>query len=380
MNTVYLDNNATSMVAPEVVEAMNPFFKDLWGNPSSMHAFGGQVRHYVEEARAKVASLIGADPNEIIFTSCGSESNNMAIRGAVERTKKSSPIITTTVEHPAVSSICSYLSSRGHPLSLIECDTEGHINLDQLRGAISEDTAIVSVMWANNETGVVFSIDEIAHISQRVGILFHTDAVQAVGKIPIDVKKIPVDLLSLSGHKFHAPKGIGALYIRKGTKINPLIYGGHQESGMRAGTENVPYIVGLGCACELAAQSIVNENKKIRVLRDRLERGILSACPHVRINGDREHRMPNTSNMSFEYINANEIVARLDKVGIAVSAGAACSAGSLKLSHVMQAMGVPCAMARGTIRFSLSRYTTQEQIDYVLAHLPGIIEHLRNEG
>ncbi|MGA1825288.1 MAG: cysteine desulfurase NifS [bacterium] len=380
MKTIYLDNNATTMVSPEVVDAMNPFFNDLWGNPSSMHSFGGQVRSYVEEARAKVASLIGADPEEIIFTSCGSESDNMAIRGILESAGKPRHIITTVVEHPAVLSICSYLSSQGHRLSKLECDTQGHFDLNQFRECIANDTALVSVMWANNETGVVSPIEDMAQIAKEAGVMFHTDAVQAIGKISINVKQTPVDLLSLSGHKFHAPKGIGALYIKKGTKINPLIYGGHQESGMRAGTENVPYIVGLGCACERAAQSIENDTQRITALRDHLEAGILKACSHVRVNGDPKHRLPNTLNISFEHINANEIVHKLNDRGIAVSAGAACTAGSLKISHVMNAMGVPFPMARGTIRLSLSTYTTREEIDCVLEHLPRIINQLRDQN
>ncbi len=378
MRTVYLDNNATTRVAPEVIDAMRPFCDELWGNPSSMHTFGGQVRKHVDHAREQVATLIGADPSEIIFTSCGSESNNMAVRGKVEAVGGHPHIVTTRVEHPAVLAPCRYLESRGCPLTELGVDSTGQLDLDQLRDSITRDTAVVSIMWANNETGVVFPMEEIAEIVKSAGCVLHTDAVQAVGKLPIDVGTIPVDMLSLSGHKLHTPKGVGALYVRKGTRVNPLILGGHQEFGKRAGTENVPYIVGFGRACELAAENMDEEMTRVAAMRDRLEEGILESCPDVRVNGDRAHRLPNTSNVSFEYIEGEAILLSLDEIGICASSGSACTSGSLEPSHVMRAMGVPFTAAHGSIRFSLSRYNTDDDIDYVLDHLPRIIARLRD--
>lgn len=377
MSNVYLDNNATTMVAPEVIEAMRPFCEELWGNPSSVHTFGGQVRKHVEHARERVAALIGADPSEIVFTSCGSESNNMAVRGKVEAVGGHPHIVTTRVEHPAVLAPCRYLEGLGFPLTELGVDASGQIDLDQLRDAITRDTAIVSIMWANNETGVVFPIEEIVEIVKDAGCAFHTDAVQAVGKLPVDVNTLPIDMLSLSGHKLHTPKGVGALFVRKGTRVNPLILGGHQEGGKRAGTENVPYIVGLGRACDLAAESMDNEMARVAAMRDRLEAGIIEKCPDVRVNGDRDHRLPNTSNVSFEYIEGEAILLSLDEVGICASSGSACTSGSLEPSHVMRAMGVPFTAAHGSIRFSLSRYNTDADIDHVLDHLPKFIERLR---
>ena len=376
MKNVYLDNNATTMVAPEVTEAMMPFFHELWGNPSSMHAFGGQVKEYVEQARGQVASLIGADPTEIVFTSCGTESDNTALRGAVEAHGRRSHIITTRVEHPAVLSVCRYLASQGCTLTELAVDSQGRLDLDRLKEALTRDTAVVSIMWANNETGVIFPIDEIAEIVKRTGCLLHTDAVQAVGKLPIDVSKTPVGVLSLSGHKLHTPKGVGAVYIRKGTRVNPLLLGGHQERGKRAGTENVPYIVGLGRACELVGEHMKEETAGVAALRDRLEAGILEACPNATVNGDRQSRLPNTVNIGFEHIEGESIVLMLDDLGIAVSSGSACTSGSLEPSHVLRAMGVPFTCVQGSIRFSLSRYNTDEDIDYVLEHIPGIVQRL----
>ena len=377
MRNVYLDNNATTQVAPEVRDAMMPFFDELWGNPSSMHTFGGQVRKHVEEARERVAALIGAHPPEIVFTSCGSESNNMAIKGAVEVTGGRPHLITSRVEHAAVLAVCRYLESRGCALTEMPVDSEGRLDLDQLEDALAKSRAIVSIMWANNETGVLFPVAQIAEIVKRAGCIFHTDAVQGVGKIPVDVSKVPLDMLSLSGHKLHAPKGVGALYLRKGTKLNPLILGGHQEGGKRAGTENVPYIVGLGRACQLAAEHMADEVARVKALRDRLEEGILASSPDVRVNGDREHRLPNTLNVSFEFIEGESILLMLDEVGIAASSGSACTSGSLEPSHVMRAMGVPFTAAHGSIRFSLSRYNTGEDVDHVLENLPRIVKRLR---
>lgn len=377
MRTVYLDNNATTQLAPEVIEAMLPFFTELWGNPSSMHVFGGQVRQHVERARAQVAALIGADPSEIIFTSCGTESDNMAIRGAVEAASPAINVITTRVEHPAVLEPCRMLKEHGVPVIELEVDGKGQIRLDDLRLALSRGRAVVSLMWANNETGVIFPVAAVTEMVKAAGGIMHTDAVQAVGKLPIDLRHLPVDLLSLSGHKLHAPKGIGVLFIRRGTRIRPLLLGGHQEGGKRGGTENVPYIVGLGRACELARQALGDEMTRVAALRDRLQAGIQAACPDVLVNGDEVHRLPNTLNISFQYIEGESILYHLSDRGIAASSGSACTSGSLEPSHVIRAMGVPFMAAHGSIRFSLSRYNTAADIEYVLENLPPIIKKLR---
>lgn len=374
---IYLDNNATTQVAPEVREAMLPFFDRLWGNPSSMHTFGGQVAKHVDRAREQVAALVHADPSEIFFTSCGTESNNMAIRGVAEVADGRAHIVTTRVEHPAVLGPCRYLESRGCRLTELGVDSLGRLDMEQLAEALTNKTTVVSIMWANNETGVIFPIEHIAEMVKRAGCVFHVDGVQAAGKIPIDVSALPIDTLSMSGHKIHAPKGIGVVYIRKGTKINPLLLGGHQEHGRRAGTENVPYIVGVGRACELAVDTMRDETTRIEALRDRLEEGILARCPNAKVNGDREHRLPNTTNISFEYIEGEAILLMLDQYGIAASSGSACTSGALEPSHVMRAMGVPFTAAHGSIRFSLSRYTTDADIDTVLEHVPDIITRLR---
>ena len=376
MRNVYLDNNATTMVAPEVIEAMTPFFGELWGNPSSMHTFGGQIKKHVERARRQVASLIGADPAEIVFTGCGTESDNTAVKGAVDAHDGHSHIITTRVEHPAVLAVCRHLANHGCTLTELAVDSQGRLDLDELKDALTSDTAIVSIMWANNETGVIFPMDEIAEIVKQAGRLLHTDAIQAAGKIPINVSKTPVEMLSLSGHKLHAPKGVGALYIRRGTKVDPLLHGGHQEGGKRAGTENVPYIIGLGRACELASELVEEETVRISALRDRLESGILETCPGVTINGDRKHRLPNTLSVGFKYIEGESILLMMDDLGIAASSGSACASGSLEPSHVLRAMGVPFTSAHGSIRFSLSRYNTDEDIDCVLEHIPHIVKRL----
>lgn len=377
MKTVYMDNNATTCVAPEVRDAMLPFFDEYWGNPSSMHNFGGQVKKYIERAREQVAAFINADPSEIVFTSCGSESNNTAIRGAVESMGSWTRLITTRVEHHATLAPCHYLEDRGHPVIELDVDGEGALDMDELRKALAYRNAVVSIMWANNETGVLFPIQEIAETVKNAGAVIHTDAIQAVGKIPIDVSKTPVDMLSISGHKIHAPKGVGALYIRRGTKLNPLMLGGHQENGKRAGTENVPYIVGLGVACELAAKHLDDYNTRVRAMRDRLEKGLAESCPDTKINGNRENRVPNTTNIGFEYIEGEAILLLFDQVGIAASSGSACTSGALEPSHVLRAMGVPHTAVQGSIRFSLSRFNTDEDIDYTLEQVPPIIERLR---
>ena len=376
--TVYFDNNATTQVAPEVVEAMMPFFGELYGNPSSMHFFGGQVAKYVTTAREQVAAFLNCSPEEVYFTSCATESDNTAIRGTADWHGTSMKMITTAVEHPAVLQPARRLKALGHEVVELPVDSVGQIDLDQLRAALKGTrNALVSVMWANNETGVVFPIREVAEIAKEYGATMHTDAVQVAGKVKIDVQATPVDLLAISGHKFHAPKGIGALFVRRGTKIKPFMLGGHQESGRRAGTENVPYIVGLAKACELATAHMADEARDIAPLRDKLEAGILATCPDVRVNGDREHRLPNTLNVSFSYIEGEAIAYHLSDEGICISTGSACASGSLDPSHVIRAMGVPFTAVHGSIRFSLSRYNTMDEVDYVLEKLPPIIKNLR---
>ena len=378
MKTIYLDNNATTRVAPEVVEAMMPFFGALYGNASSMHSFGGQVRTHVERAREQVAALLGAEPSEIVFTSCGTESDNAALRGVAEAfAGRRHHVITTRVEHPAVLTVCRYLGNHGCRVTELPVDAEGMLDPQLLDDSLTDDTAIVSIMWANNETGVVFPIDRIADLCRRKGAVFHTDAVQAVGKIPIDLRRTPVDLLALSGHKLHAPKGVGVLYVRKGTRLSPFILGGHQEGGKRSGTENVPYIVGLGRAAELAAQYMKEEVTRVRALRDRLEAGILATCPDAHVNGKRDTRLPNTANVGFEFVEGESILLMLDEFGVCASSGSACTSGSLEPSHVLRAMGVPFTAAHGSIRFSLSRYNTQDEIDFVIERMPAIIHRLR---
>ncbi|OGW29978.1 MAG: cysteine desulfurase NifS, partial [Nitrospirae bacterium GWC2_42_7] len=327
MKAVYLDNNATTRIAPEVFEAMTPYLTELYGNPSSMHTFGGHLHRKIEDARGKVASLINADPSEMIFTSCGTESDNTAIMSAVESLPRKKHIITTKVEHPAVLNFCRYLARKGYRITYLPVDHEGKINLDEFSKAVDDDTAVVSIMHANNETGVIFPIQEIANFLKERKILFHTDAVQAVGKIPIDVNKIPLDMLTLSGHKLHAPKGIGALYVRKGTRFHPYIIGGHQEKGRRGGTENVASIIALGKAAELALKGQENEIKKLTRLRNKLESSLSKCCPDVRVNGDRINRLPNTTNISFEYVEGEAILLRLNEFGICASSGSACSSG-----------------------------------------------------
>ncbi len=379
MKNIYLDNNATTCVAPEVIKEMMPYFEELWGNPSSMHFFGGQVQQYIELARAQVAELIGAaDPSEIVFTSCGTESNNMAIYGVAEALGSGYKIITTRVEHPAILATCRHFKEHGHEVVEIGVDGNGRINLEELKKELSSGPAIVSTMWANNETGVIFPIDEICEIVKNAGGIFHTDAVQAVGKLSINVSETPVDMLSLSGHKIHAPKGIGAIYIRKGTKLKTFMTGGHQERGRRAGTENVPYIVGLGKACNMAKEFIASgQETTVAKLRDKLEQGILANCLDTTVNGDIAHRLPNTTNISFQYIEGESILYHLSDIGVAASSGSACTSGSLEPSHVIRAMGVPFTSAHGSTRFSLSRYTTEKEIDYVIENMPTIANRLR---
>lgn len=374
-----MDGNATTAVAPEVAEAMSPFFGPLYGNPSSMHAFGGQVSRHLEKAREEVAAFINADPCEIVFTSCATESDNTAIRSAAESLGTGATIITTAVEHPAVLRPCRRLKESGFRVVELPVDRLGRLDMGLLGKALNEacGKAFVSAMWANNETGVVFPVREIAALCREHGALFHTDAVQAAGKVRIDVRETPVDYLAISGHKFHAPKGVGALYVRRGAPLRPLLLGGHQESGRRAGTENVAFAAALAKACTLAADGLEAENARIAALRDRLEAGILAACPDSFVNGDRENRLSNTLNVAFPYIEGEAIAYRLSDLGICVSTGSACASGSLDPSHVMRAMGVPFIALHGSVRFSLTRYNTDADIDYVLEKLPPAIAALR---
>lgn len=375
---IYLDNNATTRVAVEVFEAMRPYLAEFYGNPSSAHTFGREMRRSVERAREQVAELLGArDRAEIVFTSCGSESDNWAIRGALQVQPHKRHIITTRVEHEAVRLLCEQLEKENYEVSWLDVDEEGLLNLQELRSALRTDTALVSMMLANNETGVLFPVEEAGRIvRENSEALFHVDGVQAVGKIPINLSETEIDLFALSGHKFHAPKGTGALYIRSGLNLPPFIIGGGQERGRRAGTESVPYIVGLGAACELAVNFSGQEN--IRRLRDKLQDAILSKIPNTHLNGtiERERRLPNTANISFEHIEGETILAHLDEAGVCVSTGSACNAESHVSSAVLRAMNVPYERAQGSIRFSLGRYNTESEIDYVLNLLPGIIEKL----
>ena len=377
--TIYFDNNATTRIAPEVKDVMTPFFGELYGNPSSMHAFGGQVAKYVDRAREEVAAFLNCSPEEVLFTSCATESDNSAIRGTADWFGKDLKVITTAVEHPAVLQPVRRLKAQGHQTVELPVNGVGQIDLEQLKAELKGTrNALVSVMWANNETGTLFPIAEVAEICREYGAIFHTDAVQVAGKIPVDVKKVPVDMLSMSGHKFHAPKGIGIFYVRKGTKVKPFMLGGHQEGGRRAGTENVPYIVGLAKACELARCGMAKEAELLTALRDKLEAGILATCPNVRVNGDTANRLPNTLNVSFEYIEGEAIAYHLSDLGICISTGSACASGSLDPSHVIRAMGVPFTAVHGSVRFSLSRYNTMEEVDYVLEKLPPVIKNLRD--
>jgi cysteine desulfurase len=377
MSTIYLDNNATTRIAPEVLEEMMPYLTDHYGNPSSMHTFGGRLHKKVEQARAKVAALLDASPEEIIFTSCGTESDNTAINSAVESVPRKKHVVTTRVEHPAVLNFCRHLGRKGYRVTYLPVSGTGQLDMEGLLRAVDEDTAVASIMYANNETGVIFPIAEIAAVLKDRGIHFHTDAVQAVGKVPVDVKKLGVDMLTLSGHKIHAPKGVGALYVRKGARFNPYIIGGHQERGRRAGTENVASIIGLGKAAELAMKYLDKEGAYLSLLRDKLERSLLECCPDVRVNGDRGKRLPNTTNISFEYVEGEAILLRLNEYEICASSGSACTSGSLEPSHVLRSMGVPFTAVHGSIRFSLSRYNTEEEINQVIEVMPGLIKELR---
>ncbi|MDD3294176.1 MAG: cysteine desulfurase NifS [Geobacteraceae bacterium] len=378
MKEIYADNNATTKVDEAVFEEMRPYFCELYGNPSSMHFFGGQVQKKVDEARMRTAELLGALPEEIVFTSCGTESDNAAIRSALETSPERRHIITTRVEHPAVLTLCRNLSKKGYRITELAVDGEGRLDLDELKRTVDEDTAVVSIMYANNETGVVFPIEEIGAIVKDKGAVFHTDAVQAVGKIPLDMASSSIDMLALSGHKLHAPKGIGALYVRKGMPFRPFLVGGHQERSRRAGTENTASIIALGKACQLAASHLDEENTRVKGLRDRLEGEILRLIPKVRVNGGAARRLPNTSSVAFEFVEGEAILLLLSEKGICASSGSACTSGSLEPSHVLRAMGVPFTCAHGSIRFSLSRFTTDADVDTIIRELPPIIQRLRD--
>jgi len=373
----YFDNNATTRVAPEVVDAMIPFLREFWGNPSSAYGFGAQVHKHVEDAREKVATLVGADPKEVVFTSCGTESNNSAIHSALVTTGKRH-VITTKVEHSANISFGAHLEKMGFEVTYLPVESDGSLDLHVLEQSIRPDTAIVSAMYANNETGVIFPIEEVAAICRSKGVLCHTDAVQVPGKLPIDVKRLGVDFLSLSAHKLHAPKGVGMLYVKKRTRYTPYVIGGHQERGRRGGTESVANIVGFGRAAELALATLEDENTRVRALRDRLEGWILSNIPNTVRNGAKEPRLPNTANIAFDFVEAEAVLMLLDQVGICASSGSACTTGSLDPSHVLSAMGIVPMRARGSVRFSLGIYNTAEDVDYVLQHLPRIIQKLRD--
>ena len=378
MKVIYVDNNATTMVAPEVLDDMLPYFSTNYGNPSSMHSFGGNVAGAIETARENVANLIGAAPEEIVFTSCGTESDGTAIRAAIESYPDKKHLVTSRVEHPAIKNLYESLSKKGYRATFVPVDHSGRLDIDYLYDSLNDDTAIVSLMWGNNETGVIFPVEEISREVKSRGILFHTDAVQAVGKIPIDVNQTGVDMLSLSGHKFHSPKGIGALYIRKGTKFSPFMIGGHQEKGRRGGTENTASIIGLGKAAQLAVTHLKeNGYDRISRLRDKLERALLERVPNAIINGDPANRLPNTTSVAFEYVEGEAILLMMNEHGICASSGSACTSGSLEPSHVLRAMGVPFTAAHGSIRFSLSRYNTEDEMDVILEKLPPIIERLR---
>ncbi len=377
MKPIYMDNNATTQVAPEVLDEMLPYFKEHYGNPSSMHTFGGRVGMKIKTARQQVADLLGARPEEIIFTSCGTESDSTAIYAAIRSNKNKRHIITSRVEHPAVKNVFEHLAKQDYRVTFVPVDGKGRLDVDYLYDSLTDETALVSLMWANNETGIIFPVEEIAQKVKEQGIAFHTDAVQAVGKLPIDLAKSKIDMLSLSGHKLHAPKGVGVLYVRKGTKFSPYLLGGHQENGRRAGTENVASIIALGKACELAGNKMNEENTRVRQLRDKLEHALLEEIPNAMVNGDPEHRLPNTTSVAFEFVEGESILLMMDEFNICASSGSACTSGSLEPSHVLRAMGVPFTAAHGSIRFSLSIYNTEEEIDFVIEKLPPIIERLR---
>ena len=375
---IYLDNNATTRIDPKVVEAMMPYFNLYYGNASSQHDYGVPVEKAIIKAREQVADFLGAEyPDEILFTSCATESDNTALWSALWSQKGKDEIVTSTVEHPAIMQTCDFLGAHGATIKYLKVSDKGDIDISEFESLLTDRTALASVMWANNETGNIYPVPELAEIAYKHGVMFHTDGVQAVGKIKVDLKNTKINMLSFSGHKINAPKGIGVLYVRRGTRFTPFMKGGHQERGRRAGTENVPYIVGLGVACQLAKENLANLNTRVRALRDRLQDGILKSIPECFVTGDVNSRTDNTLNVAFKYVEGEAILLMLNEYGIAASSGSACSSESLEPSHVMRAMGVPFSAAHGTIRFSLSRFTTDADVDTTLKVLPEIIENLR---
>jgi cysteine desulfurase len=376
-NCIYLDNNATTKIDPQVVEAMMPYLTDYYANPSSMHTFGGQLGKAVKIAREQVAALLGADESEIVFTSCGTEGDNAAIHAALLAQPEKRHIITSQVEHPAVLNVCKQLESKGYQVTYLSVNAKGQIDLSELEASLTGNTALVTVMYANNETGTIFPIEEIGAMVKEYGALFHVDAVQAVGKISLNMKTSTIDMLTISGHKIHAPKGIGALYVRRGVRFRPLLVGGHQERGRRGGTENVPGIIALGKAAELELLHLEEVTQRLTKLRDYLEQSLLAKIPDCEVNGDAKNRLPNTTNIGFKYIEGEAILLSLNKYGICASSGSACTSGSLEPSHVLRAMGLPYTTLHGSIRFSLSRYTTEAEIDQVIAVMPEIVDRLR---
>jgi cysteine desulfurase len=377
MNPIYLDNNATTRVAPEVIEAMLPYFGERYGNPSSMHAFGGDVAADLRQARANLAELLGAKPGEIVFTSCGTESDSTAIWSALRTRPERRHLLTSRVEHPAVKNLAEWLAQNGYRVTFVPVDADGRLDMEYFKKHLSEDTAVASFMWANNETGTIFPVEELAALCHERGVLFHTDAVQAVGKVPIDMSRSRIHMLSLSGHKLHGPKGIGALYVRDKTPFSPFLHGGHQEHGRRAGTENTANIVGLGRAAKFVAERMEEENTRVKGLRDRLESELLARVPDTYVNGDRDNRLPNTTSIGFDAVEGEAILLMMDRYGICASSGSACTSGSLEPSHVLRAMNVPFTRAHGSIRFSLSVFNTDADVDLVIEKLPPIIERLR---
>ncbi|MHC4253784.1 MAG: cysteine desulfurase NifS, partial [Planctomycetota bacterium] len=370
-------NNATTRVAPEVFEAMKPFLANAYGNPSSFYELAREAKDAIDRAREEVAALLASRPDEIIFTGCGTESDNTAVLSALSGTADGAKLVTTRVEHAAVVNLAKRLKEEGRGVTELSVDGRGNLDLDELATALDNGAGALSVMWANNETGVLFPIAEIAGIAKEKGVLFHTDAVQAVGKVRIDLSETPIDYLALSGHKLHAPKGVGALFVRRGSPFWPLIVGGHQEGGKRSGTENVAGIVALGVAARLARENLETENARVRAMRDRLEQGLLASCPGACLNGDPQRRLPNTTNISFEYVEGESILGYLNEAGICASSGSACTTASLEPSHVLRAMGVPYTAMHGAIRFSLSRYNTEADIDRALEVTPRVLKRLR---
>ncbi len=375
---IYLDNNATTMVSPEVIEEMLPYFSEQYGNPSSMHLFGNMVGRSIKKARQQVQKLIGAEhDSEVIFTSCGTEADSTAILSAVKLFPERKEIITSVVEHPAILNLCENLEKEGYTVHYLKVDSKGRLDLKEYAKVLSANVAIVSIMWANNESGTLFPVVEMAQMAHDAGALFHTDAVQAVGKLPINLKETQIDMLSLSGHKLHAPKGVGVLYLKRGVRFRPLLRGGHQERGRRAGTENSPAIVALGKACEIAGEMMQQELTHIKLMRDHLEKSLLAAISYCFVTGDPSNRLVNTCNIAFEYIEGEAILMLLNKHGIAASSGSACTSGSLEPSHVMRAMDIPYTAAHGSIRFSFSHYNTMEEVEKLIEVMPDIVAQLR---